>query len=75
MYHAVLRLFDGKAFFAPVKDPQRIVDMGTGTGQDPTRLSWSISDQFTGIWALDVGDAYPEAHGMASKMSFIPVLT
>jgi hypothetical protein len=32
MYHALLVMFDGKPFFAPVKNPQRIVDMGTGTG-------------------------------------------
>lgn len=32
VYHAILRMFDGKPFFAPVQNPQRIVDMGTGTG-------------------------------------------
>jgi hypothetical protein len=32
MYHALLVMFDGKPFLAPVKNPQRIVDMGTGTG-------------------------------------------
>jgi len=44
-------MFDGKSFFAPLKNPQRIVDMGTGTG----------------IWALDVGDQYPSAHGRVQK--------
>jgi methylase of polypeptide subunit release factors len=53
VYHAILRMFDGKAFFAPVKNPQRIVDMGTGTG----------------IWALDVGDQYPEAHVVGIDLS------
>lgn len=33
VYHAILRMFDGKPFFAPIENPQRIVDMGTGTGQ------------------------------------------
>lgn len=32
LYHAILTVFEGKTFFAPVKNPQRIVDMGTGTG-------------------------------------------
>lgn len=31
-YHAILVMFEGKPFFAPVKNPQRILDMGTGTG-------------------------------------------
>jgi len=33
VYHAILRMFDGKPFFAPVENPQRIFDMGTGTGE------------------------------------------
>ncbi|KAK0120229.1 hypothetical protein ONS95_011635 [Cadophora gregata] len=33
VYHAILRMFDGKAFFAPAENIQRIVDMGTGTGK------------------------------------------
>ncbi|TVY82740.1 Secondary metabolism regulator laeA, partial [Lachnellula suecica] len=53
VYHAILRLFDGKPFFAPVINPQRIVDMGTGTG----------------IWALDVGDQYPEAQVVGIDLS------
>jgi ribosomal protein RSM22 (predicted rRNA methylase) len=47
LYHSLLLMFDDKSFFAPVMNPQRIVDMGTGTG----------------VWALDVGDKYPSAHG------------
>ncbi len=46
-------MFDGKTFFAPVENPQRIVDFGTGTG----------------IWALDVGDQYPGAHGRVRNQS------
>lgn len=33
VYHAILTVFGGKAFFAPLENPQRIVDMGTGTGE------------------------------------------
>lgn len=53
VYHAILRMFDGKPFFAPVENLQRVVDMGTGTG----------------IWALDVGDQYPEAHVIGIDLS------
>jgi len=53
LYHSIMRMFDGKSFFAPVKNPQRIVDMGTGTG----------------IWALDVGDQYPSAHVVGIDLS------
>ena len=33
VYHAINKVFDGTLFFAPVSNPQRIVDMGTGTGK------------------------------------------
>ena len=53
-YHSLLQMFKGKAFFAPLSKPQKIVDWGTGTG----------------IWALDVGDEYPEAQGMSNQDKF-----
>ncbi|EPQ64713.1 hypothetical protein BGT96224_A20736 [Blumeria graminis f. sp. tritici 96224] len=53
VYKAIDTVFDGKAIFAPLKNPQRIVDMGTGTG----------------IWAIDVGDQYPEAHVVGIDLS------
>jgi len=52
-YHSLLLLLDGKAFFAPVENPQRILDVGTGTG----------------IWALDVGDQYPSAQVVGIDLS------
>lgn len=36
---------DGKIAFAPVKDPKRILDCGTGTG----------------IWSIEMADKYPAA--------------
>ncbi|KAJ4289413.1 hypothetical protein N0V88_006893 [Collariella sp. IMI 366227] len=47
MKHAMLlELCDGELFYAPIaKDPQMILDVGTGTG----------------AWAIDVGDKYPTA--------------
>ncbi|KAH7143773.1 S-adenosyl-L-methionine-dependent methyltransferase [Dactylonectria macrodidyma] len=47
MLHAMmLEATDGRLFYAPVGEfPQKIVDLGTGTG----------------IWAIEVGDKYPSA--------------
>ncbi|KAI8308345.1 Secondary metabolism regulator LAE1 [Colletotrichum sp. SAR11_240] len=46
MKHAlILHLCDGELHNAPLKNPQKILDIGTGTG----------------IWAMDMGDEYPEA--------------
>jgi len=44
MYHEIaLQLYDGRLHLAPLKDPQRVLDIGTGTG----------------IWAIDMADTYP----------------
>jgi ubiquinone/menaquinone biosynthesis C-methylase UbiE len=48
IYHSLRLMFEDKLFFAPVKNPQRIADMATGTG----------------IWAIDVGDQYEAAEGL-----------
>jgi ubiquinone/menaquinone biosynthesis C-methylase UbiE len=40
----------GQVYFAPVIDPQQILDIGTGTG----------------IWAIDAGEEYPGATGTFS---------
>ncbi|UQC76444.1 methyltransferase [Colletotrichum lupini] len=52
MLHAMmLEATDGKLYFAPIGDnPQKIIDLGTGTG----------------IWAIEMGDLFPSAeiHGL-----------
>lgn len=58
-YHALRILFEDKPFYAPIdKHPQRILDIGTGTG----------------IWAIDVGDKYPSAKVIGTDLSPIQPL-
>jgi metalloendopeptidase OMA1, mitochondrial len=40
-YEALKMLHDDKIYFAPLKDPRRILDIGTGTG----------------IWAIEMGES------------------
>jgi len=52
-HHAFLVMLGGEMFLAPVKEPQRILDCGTGTG----------------IWALDIGAQFPAAHVVGVDLS------
>ncbi|KAH7312170.1 S-adenosyl-L-methionine-dependent methyltransferase [Stachybotrys elegans] len=54
MKHAmVVHLCNGSLHYAPLEKPQRILDLGTGTG----------------IWAIDMGDEYPEADVLGVDLS------
>lgn len=55
MHHELmLHLFDGSLHAAPVgKNPQRILDVGTGTG----------------IWAIDMADQHPSAEITGTDLS------
>lgn len=44
---------DGKLFLAPVKEPSKVLDIGTGTG----------------IWAMDFGDEFSEAEVIGTDIS------
>ncbi|KAL4971262.1 S-adenosyl-L-methionine-dependent methyltransferase [Aspergillus desertorum] len=52
-HHIFLLLLDGELHLAPVKEPQRILDLGTGSG----------------IWAIDVADKYPSASVIGTDLS------
>lgn len=40
-------------FFAPLQDPQKVLDVGTGTG----------------LWAVDMGDRYPSCEIIGTDLS------
>lgn len=54
MYHVIRVSMGDRPFFAPISDnPLHILDVGTGTG----------------IWAMDVADAYPSAKVIATDVT------
>jgi len=57
LFHHIMSLrLDGELHWAPIGDsPQRILDIGTGTG----------------IWAIDMGDKYPSAEILGNDLSAI----
>jgi len=54
LHHEImLNLLGGKIHLAPVQNPQRILDVGTGTG----------------IWAIDAADKFPSAKVIGTDLS------
>jgi methylase of polypeptide subunit release factors len=51
--HLFLLLLDDKLHLAPLLSPQRILDLGTGTG----------------IWAINMADQYPSAEVIGTDLS------
>ncbi|KAK0640601.1 S-adenosyl-L-methionine-dependent methyltransferase [Cercophora newfieldiana] len=49
----IVNLCDGKLHFAPLENPQAVLDIGTGTG----------------IWVVDMADEYPEADVLGIDLS------
>jgi len=54
-HHLWLIALDNQLFLAPIHNPQRILDVGTGTG----------------IWAIDVADRFPSASVIGTDLSAI----
>ncbi|ESZ90061.1 hypothetical protein SBOR_9549 [Sclerotinia borealis F-4128] len=53
LHHVFNLVLDGKLYLAPVENPQRVLDVGTGTG----------------IWAIDFADRYPSSHVVGCDLS------
>jgi len=51
-HHLITILLDGKLHLAPLKSPQRILDIGCGTG----------------IWTVDIADQYPSAQVIGTDL-------
>ncbi|KAL3425566.1 methyltransferase domain-containing protein [Phlyctema vagabunda] len=52
-YHVIQEALSQKLHFAPLSNPQTVLDVGTGTG----------------VWAIEMGDAYPDALIEATDLS------
>jgi tRNA G46 methylase TrmB len=60
LHHEImLQLLDGDLHLAPLGDPQRILDIGTGTG----------------IWAIDAADRYPAAKVIGTDLRYVLFLS
>ncbi|KAF8459795.1 S-adenosyl-L-methionine-dependent methyltransferase [Kalaharituber pfeilii] len=53
LMHHIWRIVTGTLHLAPIENPERILDLGTGTG----------------IWAIDMADQYPDAQIIANDLS------
>ncbi|KAH6954545.1 S-adenosyl-L-methionine-dependent methyltransferase [Fusarium avenaceum] len=53
IHHTATLIMDGKLHFAPIEAPSKVLDVGTGTG----------------IWAMDLGDEFPEAEVIGTDIS------
>ncbi|KAF8858394.1 TAM domain methyltransferase [Acephala macrosclerotiorum] len=54
LHHQIFTMvYDGQLYEAPINNPGRVLDVGTGTG----------------IWAIDFADMHPESHILGSDLS------
>jgi SAM-dependent methyltransferase len=53
LHHVFLLILNGRLFVSPVSNPQRVLDVGTGTG----------------LWAMDAADEFPSAQVIGTDLS------
>jgi len=59
MYHEILHLLmKGRLHIAPLDDPKRILDIGTGTG----------------IWAIEMADLHPTCRVIGTDLRYLPTV-
>ena len=62
MNHHKYTLLQGKLFMAPIMPvPQKIFDLGTGTGNAPYPNLRSEAQHPLGIFAIDIAEMFPSA--------------
>lgn len=52
-HHVIRLLLNDELHLAPLQDPRRILDIGTGTG----------------LWAIEMGDRFPNAQIIGTDLS------
>ncbi|TAQ87317.1 hypothetical protein B7494_g4361 [Chlorociboria aeruginascens] len=52
-HHMMTMMLNGKLFLAPIENPQKVIDVGTGTG----------------IWAMDFADEFPSSEVIGTDLS------
>ncbi|KAF8468197.1 S-adenosyl-L-methionine-dependent methyltransferase [Kalaharituber pfeilii] len=52
-YHMLNLMYGGRIYFAPLENPRKMLDLGTGTG----------------IWAIDMADKFPNAEVIGNDLS------
>ena len=52
-HHVIKLLLNGELHLAPLQDPRRVLDVGTGTG----------------LWAIEMGDRFPNAQVTGTDLS------
>lgn len=55
IHEVLLKTLNEKLHLAPLDKPQRIIDIGTGTG----------------IWAMEVAELYPSAHVIGTDLRYV----
>lgn len=53
LHHVFLLILNGRLFVSPISSPQRVLDVGTGTG----------------LWAMDAADEFPSAQVIGTDLS------
>ncbi|KAF5693037.1 TAM domain-containing protein [Fusarium denticulatum] len=70
-HHYLTLLLDGELFLAPIKidSIQRVLDVGTGSGEFSSVPPLATTNGFVGIWAIEFSDRYPNTEVVGTDLS------